>query len=113
MWAWKIGNWAAPGAVEPRTNSSVDRRSPRIAGILTHGSLPICTAYHNHAAAAGRHTRHGRYSTLAASATDEQTIRFASPSRCSWAQPGRQKLRLTLQPINTGVGRRVHHYRGR
>src|SRR5204862_6125793 len=70
-----------PGAVEPRTNSSVDRRSPRIAGILTHGSLPICTAYHNHAAAAGRHTRHGRYPTLAASATDATTSRFASPPR--------------------------------
>ena len=58
-----------------------------------------------HAARGGRHTRQGRYPTLAASATEAKTTRFASPTRCSWAQPRRQMIRVLVQPINAGVVR--------
>ena len=58
-----------------------------------------------HAARGGRHTRQGRYPTLAASATEAKTTRFASPTRCSWAQPRRQMIRVLVQPINEGVVR--------
>src|SRR5438105_740192 len=57
-----------------------------------------------HAARGGRHTRQGRYPTLAASATEAKTTRFASPTRCSWAQPRRQMIRVLAQLLPAALG---------